>query len=69
MIHPRYKLLWSDAERAEYAKVIYSHDTIDILLCIARHLLIPRQFPVFQSDNSGNTVSRGSRLKLSAVLS
>jgi hypothetical protein len=49
--------------------LIYSHDTIDILLCIARHLFIPRQFPVFQSANSGNTVSRGSRLKLSAVLS
>jgi hypothetical protein len=28
MIHPRYKLLWSDAERAAYAKVIYGHVTI-----------------------------------------
>jgi hypothetical protein len=62
MIHSRYKLLWSDAERAEYAKVIYGHDNIDILLCIARHLYysppVP-SFPVRQLREYGK-----SRLKV-----
>ena len=57
------------ARRFAAGPVFYSHETMEGLLCSGRHRLIPRQFPVFQSESSGKTTSRASRSKLSAVLS
>src|SRR6266567_8703828 len=48
---------------------LHSHETMEDLPCSGCHRLIPRQFPVFQSESSGKTTSRGSRSKLSTVLS
>src|SRR6266700_1732490 len=48
---------------------LHSQETMEGLLCRGRHRLIPRQFPVFQSESSGKITSRDSRSKLSAVLS
>jgi hypothetical protein len=51
------------------AGLIHGHFTMPISLDSGVQRLMRRQSPVFQPDSSGNTVSWGSRSKLSAVLS